>query len=158
MRKRLIPAGCAGAPVLEEAELDLLRLARAEVTSEASGHPIEYALLPGGGNGGWRAGAPGPQTLRLWFDEPQRIQHIRLRFVDTQHERRQEFVLRWSADGETFNDVVRQQWNFSPSGATMELEDYAVVLTGVKVLELRIVPDVSGGDAPASIAEWRIAA
>jgi len=156
MRKRLIPAGCAGAPVLEEPGLDLLRLARVEVTSEAPEHPIEDALLPGGG--GWRAAAPGPQIVRLWFDEPQRIQHIGLRFIDAQHDRRQEFVLRWSADGQSFKDIVRQQWNFSPSGATSEVEDYAVVLTGVKALELRITPDISGGNVTASLAELRLAA
>jgi hypothetical protein len=39
--------------------------------------------------------------------------------------------------------VARQQWNFSPNGATEELEDYKVDLHGVTSLELRIDPDRS---------------
>jgi len=156
MRKSILPAGSANVPAPEDGWLDVARLARVEVTSEEPGHPVEDALSPGGGSG-WRAGASGPQRVRLCFDEPQRIQRIRLHFVETQRERRQEFVLRWSADGRTFGDIVRQQWNFSPSGATSETENYAVALSEVAVLELCIIPDVSGSDLRASLAEWRLA-
>jgi hypothetical protein len=48
---------------------------------------------------------------------------------------------------------VRQQYNFSPAGATRESEDYEVALDGVTALELVITPDVSGGPARASL-EW----
>ncbi|PYS76638.1 MAG: carbohydrate-binding protein, partial [Acidobacteria bacterium] len=53
--------------------------------------------------------------------------------------------------------VVRQQWNFSPHGSTREAEDYRVELNGVTQLELKIVPDRSGGDARASLAQLRLA-
>jgi hypothetical protein len=46
---------------------------------------------------------------------------------------------------------VRQQWNFSPSGSVREIEDYAVELSGVKALEMIIVPDKSDGEARASL-------
>jgi len=65
-------------------------------------------------------------------------------------------VLRWSPDGDTFDDIVRQQWNFSPQGATSEVEDVRVDLGGVTVLELAITPDIGGGDAPASLARLRL--
>lgn len=78
--------------------LDIERLARVEITSEDPSHPVEQALGMGG-RAGWRAGAPGPQTLRLRFDEPQRLERIRVHFQEAQHERHQELVLRWSADG-----------------------------------------------------------
>jgi hypothetical protein len=52
--------------------------------------------------------------------------------------------------------VVRQQWNFSPSGATREAEDYRVELTGVNVLALDVVPSIAGGPALASVAELRL--
>ena len=52
---------------------------------------------------------------------------------------------------------MRQQYNFSPSGVTRESEDYAVDLADVTALELRIVPDISGGDARASVTQLRIA-
>jgi hypothetical protein len=52
---------------------------------------------------------------------------------------------------------VRQQWNFSPAGSTSEVEDYEVWLDEVSILELAIKPDLVRGDAPATLAEWRIA-
>jgi len=62
-------------------------------------------------------------------------------------------VLRWSADsGQTFREIVRQQYNFSPPGTVREVEDYGVELEGVTALELRVVPDVGGGDSCASLA------
>jgi hypothetical protein len=51
---------------------------------------------------------------------------------------------------------VRQQYHFSPPGTTREFEDYAVDLAEVMVLELKIVPDISGGEAQASVAQFRI--
>jgi len=78
--------------------------------------------------------------------------------VETEVERTQEFVLRWSADGgHTFNEIVRQQWNFSPLGTTSETEDYRVDLSAVTVLELSIVPEISGGQRVASLAQLRLA-
>jgi hypothetical protein len=51
---------------------------------------------------------------------------------------------------------MRQQYNFSPPGATREIEDQRVELNNVTALELRIVPDISGGSARASLAQMRI--
>ena len=133
--------------------LDLERLARVEVSSEDESHPVEAALVAGAWTG-WRAAASGEQTLRLLFDEPQRLRRISLLFLEEERSRTQEFVLRWSPDGgQTFREVVRQQYNFGPAGATREAEDYDVALDGVTALELVITPDVSGGPARASL-EW----
>ena len=38
-----------------------------------------------------------------------------------------------------------------------ETEDYVVELSEVKVLELMIVPDKSGGEVPASLVSLRLA-
>jgi hypothetical protein len=66
--------------------------------------------------------------------------------------------LRWSADGgRSFQEIVRQQWNFSPHGATRDTEDHRVDLPAVTVLELSIIPDASGGNARASLAQLRLA-
>jgi hypothetical protein len=66
--------------------------------------------------------------------------------------RTQEFVLRWSSDGgSSFREIVRQQWNFSPPETIREVEEYQVELSDVTVLELIIVPDISGGAARASL-------
>ncbi|MFZ2089859.1 MAG: hypothetical protein WAU47_14920 [Desulfobaccales bacterium] len=52
---------------------------------------------------------------------------------------------------------MRQQYNFSPPGATREVEDYEVNLDGVTVLEIKIVPEISSGTAHASLAALRLA-
>jgi len=66
--------------------------------------------------------------------------------------------LRWSPDsGQSFREIVRQQWNFSPQGATSETEDHHVELPAVTVLELSIIPDTGGGNAFASLAQLRLA-
>ena len=71
--------------------------------------------------------------------------------------RTQEYVVHWAGDGGSFREIVRQQWNFSPQGATSETEDHHVDLSAVTVLELSIIPDISGGNAPASLAQLRLA-
>ena len=127
-----------------------------ELTSENAEHPIESALIMNGS--GWRAQQPGQQTIRLLFDQPLRIRRIQLMFQESERERTQEFVLRWSPDGGTsWQEVVRQQYNFSPPAVVSELEDYAVDLDGLTILELGIIPDISGGEARASLARLRIA-
>ena len=137
--------------------LDVEHTASVEVTSEENGYPIESALL-GVEDRGWRAANSGTQTIRLIFDEPQNIKRIWLVFKDSENARAQEFILRWSSDnGNSFREIVRQQWNFSPPDSIREAEDYAVELSGVTALELIIVPDKSGGPARASLASLRIA-
>lgn len=154
MRKRVLPS-IQDAPAAF-AWLDLEPLVEVEITSEDPTHPIESALLPEDGRG-WRAAGPGAQTIRLVFDPPQGLHRIRLEFRETTVERTQEYVIRWSADGHEFREVARQQWNFSPGGATQQVEDHAVALPGVTVLELRITPDISGGSTPATLEKMRLA-
>lgn len=157
MRKRIIPPVQQGTSTPDEDWLDLEPLVQVEITSEDAAYPIESALLPGR-DSGWRAAGPGEQTIRILFGHPQRLRRIWLKFVEPVIERTQQYVLRWSPDGgQSFREIVRQQWNFSPQGATCETEDHRVDLSGVTVLELSIIPDISGGNARASIAQWRLA-
>ena len=157
MRKRIVPPAEPGTPPVGQVWLNLEDLVEVEVTSEDPAHPVESALLEGG-TGGWRASGPGEQTIRLLFEQPQDLRRIRLEFDEPDVERTQEYVLRWSADGgRSVHEVVRQQWNFSPQGATRQTEDHNVELNGVTMLELSIVPDISRADAPASLAQWRLA-
>jgi hypothetical protein len=156
MRKHLIAPIPQSAPALNEGWLDLDGAAMVEVTSEDKEHPVESALLPGETRG-WRAAASGTQTVRLIFDEPQRLTRIALVFEETETERTQEFVLRWSGDGgRSFRELVRQQWNFSPPNTSREVEEYQFDLSGVTVLELIIVPDSSRGSARASLKSLRL--
>ena len=156
MRKRRItPIQQAGTPD-DEGWLDLDGAAVVEVTSEEKEYPVESALVPGEMRG-WRAADSGTQTIRLIFDEPQRLERISLVFEETETERTQEFVLRWSPDGGgSFREIVRQQWNFSPPNTIREIEEYPVELSHVTVLELVILPSISRGAARASLKSLRL--
>ncbi len=157
MRKRISDQDPHNVSPVDQSWLDLQRLAQVELTSEDAAYPIETALIPATGPG-WRAAQAGEQAIRLLFDDPQRIRHIHLVFQEDHQARTQEFVLRWSSDGgRSYREILRQQYTFSPPGMTRECEDYAVDLAGVTALEARIVPDISGGDARASVAQFRIA-
>ncbi|MFZ0050949.1 MAG: hypothetical protein WAK96_04185 [Desulfobaccales bacterium] len=157
MRKRIIGHGPRDVAAAEPGWLDLERLAQVEITSEDAAYPIESALILGTGSG-WRAAQPGEQTIRLLFDEPLRLKRIHLVFSEGELERTQEFALRWSPDGgQSYREILRQQYNFSPPDAAREVEDYDLDLDGVTALELKIVPDISGGGSRASLAQLRVA-
>jgi len=157
MRKRIITDSPLKTASTEDDWLNIEDLADVEITSENIDYPIEFALLPGRSTG-WRAAAPGKQTIRLVFPRPQQLRRIWIQFRETSIDRTQEFVLRWSPDrGQTFHEIVRQQWNFSSPTATSEEENYLVEIFAATILELNIVPDISGGNAIASLAQLRLA-
>ena len=140
----------------EEGWLDLEQIATVEVTSEHPSFPIEYAFGANDGPG-WRASEGGEQQIRIIFDKPVSIHRIELRFHEADYERTQEFILRWSPEsGGPATEIVRQQWNFSPTGATTEIEHYVVDLDAVSVLELAIRPDLRRPEAVASLASLRL--
>lgn len=75
--------------------------------------------------------------------------------MEEQADRTQEFVLRWSPGSDhPKQEIVRQQFNFVR--ASREVEDYQVELEGVMILELEIIPSITGGDVCASLTELRI--
>jgi hypothetical protein len=156
MRKRVFTPTPRGIRPHDEGWLDLDRAALVEFTSDEKKYPVESTLISGETQG-WRAASPGTQTIRLLFDQPQRLSHISLIFEETETERTQEFVLRWSPDGgRSFQEIVRQQWNFSPPNTIREVEEYRVEISDVTVLELVIVPDISRGAARASLKSLRL--
>ena len=156
MRKRLITPTPETVRSRAEGWLDVERAAIVEITSEEKDFPVE-SIFVSGETRGWRAAKPGTQTIRLVFDQPQRLKQISLVFEEEETARTQEFVLRWSSDGgDSFREIVRQQWNFSPPQTIREVEEYQVELSNVTVLELIIVPNVSGGAARASLKSLRL--
>jgi hypothetical protein len=156
MRKRIITRALHTAAT-EQEWLDLEKNASVEITSEDDAFPIEAALL-GRGERGWLAAEPGVQTIRLIFDEPQKLRRVSIVFEETETKRTQEFTLRWSPDrGSSFREIVRQQWNFSSPNATREAENYAVELSNVTLLDLTIEPDKENSKARASLLSLRLA-
>ncbi len=137
--------------------LNVASVARIDATSEAEEHPLHHAFQTAPGTE-WRASQPGPQTVHIRFHTPRHLRRIRIVVVDAEQPRIQEFTLSWwSKRGERHQTVVRQQFNFSPRGATTQVENYEVDLPEAAVLELRVVPDVSGGSAVARISEFFVA-
>jgi len=152
VRKRIIDPKTSAASPPASGWLDVELIAEVDLTSEDPAYPIESALRPGDGPG-WRAAEPGRQTIRFRFDAPQHIRRVRLVFQERSAGRTQEFVLRRSSDqGVTFQEVVRQQYTFSPPGTTEEVEDYTLDVEGVTTLELNINPDIDGSESFASLA------
>jgi hypothetical protein len=141
MRKSIVSPSPVAATPIGDLWRDLERIARVEISSEDEQFPIEQALGKKATTG-WRAAETGPQLIRLHFDEPLNIKRLRLHFVDKTAERSQEFAV-FAGSGDKLNEVVRQQWSFSPHCSTEEIEEYTVNLSGITMLELRIDPDRS---------------
>jgi len=132
-----------------DAWLDLEHLASLEISSEDPAHPFEDALR-GEETEGWHSADPGPQTILLKFDQPRSLRRIRLEFRESRVERSQEFAVSVVTGGQK-RQVVRQQFTFSPGGATTEVEDYTVSLPEVSALQLTIDPGRHDQHAYASL-------
>jgi F5/8 type C domain len=139
MRKVILSSNVDDAISSSDRWLNLEELASVEVSSEDPLYPFEEALH-GATRGGWKASAPGPQAIRLTFDQPQSVRRIRLEFREDGSERVQEFALYAMTANQARKEVLRQQWTFSPGGSTREIEDYPVELADVTAIELQIDP------------------
>lgn len=140
MRKAAIPGfGTDHGLTISGAWLNLEELTTAELSSEDPIHPFEQALRMDTVEG-WKASESGPQLIRLRFDHPQSIKRIRLQFREDRVERSQEIALFATSQNSSRKELVRQQWVFSPGGATTEVEDYFFDLKALTVLELEIDP------------------
>ena len=158
MRKTLINQATTITPASELTYLELEQLAQVEISSECQEHPIESALMAGS-ESGWQAADPGEQTIRLVFDQPQTIKQLFLQFDEQEQSRTQEFVLLGRVENEDFfREILRQQYHFSPPLTVQEIENYSIDLKQLKALELRIIPDISGGEARAKLTRLRLSA
>jgi hypothetical protein len=96
-------------------------------------------------------------VIRLLFSPPQKVTRIHLHFEEQSVARTQEYALLWAPErSQPCREIVRQQWNFSPSGATVEIEDHLVELPSVEVLELIIDPGSEGEAVFASMKRMKI--
>lgn len=157
MRKTIVDQNTLIKPVIApDNYLNIEELAQVTLNSEATGYPIESALS-GSSETGWRASATGEQSIRLVFDQALNINQILLDFEEHDQQRTQEFVLRWSTDNEYFQEILRQQFHFSPPDTTREIENYTVNLHQLKALELNIIPNINDKLAYASLKQLRLA-
>ena len=146
LRKHIVKAP-ASPSVPEPGEMDITAIATVQVTSEDPAHPIEYVFDHRRGPGGsrWVATEPGEQTLVLVFDTPQTIHQMIVEVEEPEVSRTQELRLSVSHDGgQTYRELRRQDYNFSPPGTTFEREDWVVMAEGVTHLHLWMKPDKGG--------------
>jgi hypothetical protein len=153
LRKQIIKEQTS-MPISQPQEKDIGAIATVMVTSESPEHPVDHAFDSQRGPGGsrWLAGDPGDQILILAFDAPQRIRRICLEVEEREVSRVQELQLAISCDGgQTYREVLRQEYHFSPSGATFEREEWALTADGVTHVRLTIRPDKGSVPCRASL-------
>ena len=155
IRKQIVPSATAfplGRPV--RASLDLAAIANVLLTSECSEHPIENAFDANDGPGGtrWIAGEPGEQTVTLAFDSPQTIREVAVQCEELELSRTQVLRLAISQDGgQSYRELLRQEYNFSPQGATFESETWTISVEGVTHLRVHLQPDKSHAPVRATL-------
>ncbi|MGK7877029.1 MAG: hypothetical protein AB4426_28180 [Xenococcaceae cyanobacterium] len=144
MRKKIIGKENLTSGVPQPGELDIATIATALVTSEDPNYPLENAFDSRRGAGGsrWGAAEPHEQTLILAFDTPQTLHRISLEVEELEVSRSQELQLSVSHDGgQTYRELLRQEYNFSPPGTTFEREEWTLNVDNVTHLRLWIKPD-----------------
>ena len=143
MRKQILNPHPPVAPSVI-GELDVAAIATVLVTSEMAGHPVENAFdgQRGPGASRWISETRGEQTIILAFDAPQVIRSVSLEIEETEESRTQELQLAVSRDGgQTYRELLRQEFNFAPAGTTFEREEWTVGAEAVTHLRLQIKPD-----------------
>ena len=128
---------------------DIPALATVLVTSEAPGHPVDHLFDASGGPGGtrWMAEADGEQTLVLAFDAPQTIRAIGNEAEEPSATRTNVLTISLSGDGgRTYQERIRQEFNFSQPGTTFEREEWAV--PAERITHVRVVIRPDKGHAP----------
>lgn len=136
------------------AEKDIAAVATVLVSSEDPRHPIDYALdgQRGPGASRWIAAQSGEQALILAFDTPQTIRKILVEVEEPEISRTQEIAVSISQDGgQTYRELMRQEYNFSPPGTTLEHEEWSIKADAVSHLQLRIKPDKGGKASRATL-------
>jgi len=148
LRKRIL-ADPAAEPVPTTDLWDVPSLATVLVTSASPDHPIDHLFDAerGPGSSRWIAATEGEQTVIVAFDQPQSLHEIGIEAEERERSRTQVLSVSLSADGgRTYRERIRQEFNFSPEGATFEREAWATPAEGVTHLRLTVRPDK--GDRP----------
>ena len=138
---------------------DIAALATVLVTSEDPDHPIDHVFdgQRGPGASRWIAAQPGEQTVILAFDAPQTIHKVRIQIEEPDMGRTQEMDVSISVDrGQTYRELVRQEYTFSPPGTTLEHEEWSINADQVTHLRLRIKPEKGGKACRATLSALEV--
>jgi hypothetical protein len=153
LRKQVVTKQPA-VPARRAAEKDIAAIATVLVSSEDPQHPIDNAFddLRGVGGSRWIAEQAGEQTVIVAFDTPQTLRRLFIEVEEPEVSRTQELAVSVSVDGgQTYRELVRQEYNFSPPSTTHELEEWSIPTDGVSHLRVVIKPDKGGKPSRATL-------
>ena len=140
-------------------EIDVACCATIAYSSEDPAHPVDNLLDRRSGPGGTRwtsARADTTEHIVVEFDQPQTLSGLVYEVEETMRERTQEVRVEASDDGgRAYRQILVQEYNFSPQGATFQREEQRFDLRRVTHLRLTIVPNKSGSGA-ASLTMLRL--
>jgi F5/8 type C domain len=147
LRKRqLEPDGARRARAADE--VDIASCATIAYSSENPAHPVEHLLDGRSGPGATRWISERPDVIEhlvVEFDQPQTISRLLYEVEELVRERTQEVRVEVSEDGgQTYRQILVQEYTFSPGGATYQREDQQLNLHQITHLHLTIVPNKSG--------------
>jgi hypothetical protein len=136
--------------------VDVETEAHVAVTSEDARHPIEHAFDGRGAPGGteWIAGGPGEQRITVSFDTPQALRAVVVEIQDVLESRTQEIEFAVASGTGPLDVVHRQEFSFSPAGATLERERWTIDRKDVRQIGLVIRPSKGGGSARARLTTF----
>jgi hypothetical protein len=158
LRKRPLEAEAATS-ARAAGEIDIAGCATIAYSSEDPAHPVEHMLDGRNGPGATRWVSARPDTVEhivVEFDRPQAISRLLYEVEETLRERTQEVRLDVSEDGgQSYRQILVQEYNFSPRGATYQREEQRFNLRQVTHLRLTLVPNKSGSGT-ASITALRL--
>jgi hypothetical protein len=157
IRKRHLAANEEAASAARE--IDIAACAAIAYSSEDPAHPVEHLLDGRSDPGGTRWVSANPDSterILVEFDRPQTISRLIYEVEEKARDRTQEVRVDISDDGgRVYRQILVQEYNFSPRGATFQREDLSVVLSAITHLRLTIVPNKNGAGA-ASLTTLRL--
>ena len=109
------------------------------------------------GRNGWVSARPDTaEHIVVEFDQPRSISRLVYEVEETRRERTQEVRVEASDDGgRTYRQILVQEYNFSPRGASFQREDQRFDLPRLTHLRLTVVPNKSGS-GPATLTTLRL--
>jgi hypothetical protein len=147
LRKRPLEAAAAMSGRAAN-EIDIVGCATVSYSSEDPAYPVDDLFDGQSGPGATRwmgARADTIERIVLEFDRPQTISRLVYEAEEPARERTQQVRIEVSEDGgRSYRQILVQEYNFSPGGATYQREELRFNLHGVTHLSLTIVPNKSG--------------
>jgi hypothetical protein len=158
LRKRQLEAGGARSACAAD-EVDIASCATIAYSSEDPAHPVEHLLDGRSGPGVTRWISARPDVIEqivVEFDRPQTISRLMYEAEEAVRERTQEVRVEVSKDGgQTYFQVLIQEYTFSPRGATYQREEQRLNLYQLSHLRLTIVPN-KDGSGTATLTSLRL--